>query len=143
MKYQKTLFRIFAILGTLAVWAPTALMLITSIFGSISSGSFLMDFLLPAELFLIELIGILLLVFSSWKEGHYFKPITGFSLGAIFCMATIVIFAEATGLDSGPADPALWKQIFVYAFTGLMSVSFVLAGVFGLKFALVLFKKPV
>ncbi len=140
MKYQKTIFRIFAIIGTLAVWAPTAFMLVTSIFSSIGAGRFLMDFLIPAELFLIELVGMLLLVFASWKEGHFFKPLTGFSLGAIVCMATIVIFAEASGLDNGVVDPPLWKLIFVYLFTGLMSASFVVTGIFGLKFTLLLFK---
>lgn len=141
MHYQKTLFKIFAILGTLAVWAPTVFMVVSSLFGSLASGTFLMDFLLPAELFLIELVGMLLLVFASWKEGHLFKPLVFLSVGAIVCMATIVIFAEATGMATGSGDPQLWMEIFVYAFTLLMSACFILLGWVGLKFTLWLYAK--
>ncbi len=141
MAYQKALFKIFGIGGTVAVWSPTALMLITSVIGSISSGTFQMDFLLPAELFLIELVGMLLLVFASWKEGHYFKPLLGCSVGSIACLATIVIFAEATGMANGTVPPLTWMLVFIYVFTALMSLGFIAVGFFGLKFSLQLFGK--
>ncbi len=139
MAYQKTLFKIFGIGGTVAVWAPTVIMLITSLIGSLSAGAFHMDFLLPAELFLIELVGMLLLVFASWKEGRLFAPILGLSIGAIACMATIVIFAEATGMANGTVNPLPWMLVVIYTFTGLMSLGFIGVGLLGLKFTLHLF----
>ena len=141
MAYQKLLFKIFGIGGTVAVWAPTTLMLIFSLVGFLSSGTFHMDFLLPAELFLIELVGMLLLVFSAWKEGHYFCPLLGLSIGSIASMATIVIFAEATGMANGTVNPLPWMLVVFYIFTALMSLGFIGVGFFGLKFTLHVFGK--
>ena len=54
--------KITAIAGSVLLLFPVAFMLVISIPGSIMRGSFIMDFLIPAELGLFVLIGALLLL---------------------------------------------------------------------------------
>ena len=62
MKARLVLARISAIVGSVLLLFPVVFMLVTSIPGSIMRGAFLMDFLLPAELGLLVLLGALLLL---------------------------------------------------------------------------------
>ena len=62
MKARLVLARISAIVGSVLLLFPVVFTLVTSIPGSIMRGAFLMDFLLPAELGLLVLLGALLLL---------------------------------------------------------------------------------
>ncbi len=61
--------KVIAFIGTVLIWLPILFTLVTSVVGSISFGSFRMDFLMPAELFPMELSGALLLMWASIRSG--------------------------------------------------------------------------
>lgn len=109
--------------GTVLLCVPILLTLVTSLIGSLSSGRFLMDILMPAELFPIELGGAAFLVWSSRRSGYAKSRIawgTGVMIGGLFASQGM---AFLTGLARGDAEPEGWRLMVVMA---LMAV-FVLA----------------
>jgi hypothetical protein len=109
--------------------------------GSLAQGCFIMDIFLPAEMFLVELIGMILLAFVSWKTGRYFKPIALSSGMTMLFLATVVIFSQVTGIAEGTITPPQWMEILLYTLTGLMSASLATTGVYGMMLTSWLFKK--
>lgn len=61
MNKKNVFTKILAITGTILTWIPILFTVITSIIGTIANRTFLFDFLMPAELFPIALVGSLLL----------------------------------------------------------------------------------
>lgn len=103
MNLRSPLTRILALIGTAAVWFPIAVMLVTSAIGSAAERTFLMDFLIPAELFLIVLIGGGLLLWAAWRARRR-RRLIGWSLA--LAVASLVLsqgLAVVTGLASGAA----------------------------------------
>lgn len=122
-----------AVIGTILVWLPILIMLITSIIGSISAQMFLMDYLLPAEFFFVELIGWVLLVAASLMTQVMKIPVL---ITAILTPAALIIamlVASLSGLMSGAieAEGFIWMLILgmIVAYDVLVAVM----GILGIK----------
>lgn len=122
-----------AVIGTILVWLPILIMLITSIIGSISAQMFLMDYLLPAEFFFVELIGWVLLVAASLMTQVMKIPVL---ITAILTPAALIIamlVASLSGLTSGAieAEGFIWMLILgmIMAYDILVAVM----GILGIK----------
>ncbi len=92
------LTKILAIGGTIILWLPFAFMIITSIFGSIASGRFLMDYLIPAELFPVVIVGGLLLLWVSIRSKLMRKSIIIDFIVAVASFFGIQAIAVLSGL---------------------------------------------
>ncbi len=100
-KQRSVLTKIFAISGTLLLWAPILFMFVTAIVGSILGKTLLFDYLMLAELFPIVALGLVLLVLASLLCGTFRKWFGWGSVAALVALASGQIFASVSGLASG------------------------------------------
>jgi hypothetical protein len=122
-----------AVIGTILVWLPILIMLITSIIGSISAQMFLMDYLLPAEFFFVELIGWVLLVAASLMTQVMKIPVL---ITAILTPAALIIamlVASLSGLTSGAIEAEGFIWMLILGMIGVYDVLVAVMGVLGIK----------
>ena len=118
MNPRSPLTRTLALIGTIAVLSPVALMLLTSALGTSRSGSFRMDYLIPGELFPLILMGGALLAFATRRAGRRSdsqnRRLIEWSFGvAVVSLILSQGLAVATGLASGetPAEGLPWIAV--------------------------------
>ncbi|MFN3691307.1 MAG: hypothetical protein ACK4R7_00305 [Fervidobacterium sp.] len=105
MKNNLSFFKILSIIGLILVWTPIIFPIIISIIGLVKTGKFLFDFLFPAEMFIIVLVGSASLLLVAWKIKYNVKSI-GFGLiTAVVLLFGSQILATITGLASGEMEP--------------------------------------
>ena len=100
-KQRSVLTKIFAISGTLLLWAPILFMFLTAIIGSIIGKALLFDYLMLAELFPIVALGLVLLVLASLLSGTFRKWFGWGGVAALVTLSCGQIFASVSGLASG------------------------------------------
>ena len=100
-KQKTALTKVFAVSGTIMLWAPIVFMFVTAIVGSIAGKALLFDYLMLAELFPIVALGLMLLVFASLLS-HTFRKWFGWgSVAALIALTGAQILSTASGLSSG------------------------------------------
>jgi len=109
MKKKNWVTKTLAVVGTILVIIPVLAPIVFSIMRFISTGYFLLDYLMPAELGLAVLIGAGLILWAAIRSKTYLKWIA-WSLG----MAILLVFgsqalAGITGLASGRIEPVGWQ----------------------------------
>lgn len=140
MEGRNTPAKVCAVLGTVLVWSPILLTFATSVIGSLSSGRFLFDYLMPAELFPAALIGAFLLLWAAFRAHAYLRQ-TAVGLGA----AVLFLFggqaiAVAGGLASGATPPEGWIWVLVIASLVIYTLAVVELGVVGVRLAMKLLR---
>jgi len=138
---KDVLTKILAIGGTVLTWLPLLTPLVLAFFALATRGRFMFDFLIPAELFIVELAGGLLLLWAALRVGSQKKWI-GWSLAA----AVVLLFAGqglavGTGLASGAIEPAGPWFILVLGSFILFDLALVAVGVGGILLLRDLFRK--
>jgi len=116
MEKQKTktsIYQVITIIGCVLVLLPVLAPIIFAILAYASRGRFLFDYLMPAELFLLVLAGMILLVIASLKTKRRLKLIIGSCILMIVLLFGGQALAVATGLASGEAEPAGWEWALV------------------------------
>ena len=131
-----------AAVGTVLVWLPLLAPLILGVISYVKDGVFRFDYLMPAELFLLVLIGGGLLVWAAQRSGAYFAPISLGMVMAIIALIAAQATAVVTGLASGETAVGGWQWALVLlllalywlavAFTGVLAIALLL-GLFGTK----------
>jgi hypothetical protein len=134
--------KILAILGAVLIWLPILAPFVFALVSFMGDGKFRFDYLMPAELFPLALIGSGLLLWAAFRARRYFKLI-GRALGA----ALILLFggqalASITGLASGAIEPTGWQMALVTASIIAYALALVVIGVNGILLLRVLFKSP-
>ena len=139
MEKKNVLTKILALAGTIMVWLPFLLMIVTGAVKTIMSGILHVDYLMPAEFFPVELIGGFLLLWASLRSRLYRRPI-------VWCLAAAAAFlvggqaiAVISGLASGAIEPAGWPIILAVAAIALYALALVALGVVGICLAKKLF----
>ncbi len=113
MKNQTILTKTLAVVGTILAWFPILAPIALGFWALFTRGRFLLDFLMPAELFLFGLIGSLLLLWAGLRAHSRWKLIA-WGLGiAIVLLAGSQAIANATGLASGAIEPTGIRFILV------------------------------
>jgi len=132
MNNKTIVTRVLAIAGTMLVWIPILFMIVTSVVGSIASGRFLCDFLIPAELFMVELVGAVLLFWAAYRSRVCLKAV-GWNCGAlILLLFGGMMIAQVSGLASGAAEPKGILFIITIGAFILYTASVVLLGIAGI-----------
>ncbi|PKM41250.1 MAG: hypothetical protein CVV04_01995 [Firmicutes bacterium HGW-Firmicutes-9] len=103
-KQKNALIKIFAISGTVMLWAPILFMFITAIFGSIARKTLLFDYLMLAEMFPIVALGLVLLIFTTLLTRTFRKWFGWGSVSALVALVAGNLVAVASGLASGTAS---------------------------------------
>jgi hypothetical protein len=115
MKEKGVLTKTLAIMGTLLVWVPIAAPILLAAAELIKEGLFRLDYLMPAELFPLALVGGGLLLWASWRRRSR-RGLIGWSLvSAVILLVGLQELAEVTGLASGRTAPGGWQSALVTA----------------------------
>lgn len=143
MKTKTILAKVFAIVGSVLIWAPILFMLITAAIGSIYAKQLLFDYLMLAELFLVILAGVVLL-FTASLLGHALSKWIGLCGAVIFIvLAGALLLAQITGLASGDVPATGWQFALVVGLIIVYNVLVAAIGVLGLMLIGKLYsKKP-
>ncbi|PKO01020.1 MAG: hypothetical protein CVU42_00835 [Chloroflexi bacterium HGW-Chloroflexi-4] len=117
--------------GTIFVLFPVLAPIGFSIINLFSNGKFLLDFLMPAELGLLVMIGGGLLIWAALRSKSHLKWIA-WSFGfAILLVVVSQALAGITGLASGSIDPSGWPYIIVLGGIIGYDIAVILLGIGG------------
>jgi hypothetical protein len=113
---KKNIFtRILAIIGSILVWLPILAPILFGVVSWIVDRRFRFDYLLPAELFWVVLVGGGLLLWAALRARSR-RGIIGGGLGAaVVLLVASMLLAELTGLASGGTEPVGWQWAVVVA----------------------------
>lgn len=132
MSNKGTFTKVLAVAGTVLVWLPIVLPLFFSMAFLIQRGVFRFDYLMPAELLLLVLIGGGLLFWAALRAHSNWRRIS-WSLGIA---VSLLVFGQGlaiiTGLASGEMEPVgVWWVIVLASMIGY-SIGVVVLGIGGL-----------
>jgi hypothetical protein len=131
MENKGALTKILAVTGTIFVWLPILAPILFSAIRFVQARVFLFDYLMPAELFFLVIIGGGLLLWaavrsrSNWK---LFGWTLGISAALFFGMQGIAV---ATGLADGSTQIGDWQWMLVLGALILYIVTVVVIAVGG------------
>lgn len=130
--HQRAAF-VCAVTGSVLLWIPIGLMIVTAIIGSISAGRPLMDYFMPAELFFLVLAGWILLVVGSVLSQRTRIPVVIIGLVAFGLLIGCQLIAVMSGLSSGaiPAEGFIWY--LVLGMLILYDVLVIVLGIVGIR----------
>ncbi|MBN1121628.1 MAG: hypothetical protein JXJ17_11165 [Anaerolineae bacterium] len=140
MGKKSVVTRILAVTGTVLAWFPILAPILLSVIVSIDRQVFLFDYLMPAELFLVALIGGGLLFWASVRA-HSRQRLIGW--GIVVAVGLLVgsqALAVVTGLASGRIEPTGWQWMLVLTLLAGYSLTLVAIGVGGILLLRDLFK---
>ncbi len=115
MKNKTWLTKILAIVGTAFVAIPIVAPIVFSIHRLVTVGDFRLDFLIPAEIGLLVLIGGGLLIWATIRSRLYQRWIVWCSGVAFFLILGGQGLAIGTGLASGQIEATGWQYRIVMA----------------------------
>jgi hypothetical protein len=128
MEKKDLVTRILAVLGTLLAWFPILLPIVFSLAAFSRVQILRFDFLIPAEIFPVVLVGAGLLVWAA-RRAHRRRGLIGWSIGLIlFGLLAAISLAQVTGLASGEIEPVGWPVVlvnicFAVFWTGLIGMA--------------------
>jgi hypothetical protein len=139
MDKKDILTRVLALVGTVLVWLPVLATVLISLAGSIRSGMFRFDYLMPAELFPLAFAGGGLLLWAALRARSRQVLIGGGLSAIVILLVGSQALAVATGLASGEIEPAGWAWVLVVAMIIAYSLAIIEIGVAGVLLVLDLF----
>ena len=140
-KQKRALTKVFAVSGTVVLWAPILFLFVTAIVGSIEGKALLFDYLMLAELFPIVALGLILLVFASLLSGLYRKWFGWGSVAALVALSGGMIYATVSGLASGALVPGGSAVVIVVVAVAVYDLVVVGLAVLGIVLVRRLFQK--
>lgn len=141
MEKKGALTKTLAIAGTVLVWFPMLAPVLFSVLLLIRARMFRFDYLMPAELFSVALVGGCLLFWAALRVRSR-RGLIGWGLGsAAGLLAGGQALAVVTGLASGKIGPIGWPWALVLASLALYSLALVSVGVGGILLLRDLFKR--
>jgi len=112
MEKKDTFTKILAIAGTVLVWLPLLAPVVFSLLLLFRAHIFRFDYLMPAELFPLVLLGGGLLIWAATRARSWLRVIGGSMLAAVVLLAGSMVVAQVSGLASGAIEPAgIWWVI--------------------------------
>lgn len=132
--------KILAIAGTALVWFPVLAPLLFSLLRLMRSGSFMLDYLMPAEMFPVALVGGGLLLWAALRARSQQVLIGAGLAAAVALLVGGQALAIVTGLASGEAEPVGLPWVVVVAALVLYGAALIAVGVGGVRLSYAVFK---
>jgi len=132
MEKKRILTKILASCGIALVLLPVAAPIIFALIGLIDDGRFLLDFLMPFELFPIVLAGTGLLIWAAVRAKTRVKMIVWSFVSVIALVLIGQLVAMASGLASGRIEPTGFWWAIVLIIIALAALGIVAVGVGGI-----------
>lgn len=142
MGKNNTFSKILASVGTALVWFPLLAPVLASVVFAVPERQFRFDYLMPAELFPMALVGGVFLVWAARRAHARQRLIAGSFGAAVVFLAGVMVVPEVTGLASGATQPGGWQWALVLAILAGYSLALVALGVGGVLLLSDLFKAP-
>jgi hypothetical protein len=140
MEKKGVLPKILAIVGVVLVWLPILAPVFFTIVKLTQGGGFNFDFLMPAELFPVVLLGGALLIWAALRSRLWIKFTTWSLVTAVILLIAGQGIAVATGLASGEIEAVGWQWALVVATFIFYSVAVIVLGVSGILLVIGLFR---
>jgi len=142
MEKKGVLTKILAIVGTVLVWFPILAPILLSVAAITKERMFRFDYLMPAELFPVALVGAGLLIWAALRARSR-QRLIGWGFGiAVGLLIGGQVLAVVTGLASGETEPTGWPWALVLGSLGGYSLSLLVIGIGGVLLVRDLFKSP-
>ena len=142
MEKKGILTKILAIVGTVLVWFPILAPVLLSVAAITKERMFRFDYLMPAELFPVALVGGGLLIWAALRARSR-QRLIGWGFGiAVGLLIGGQVLAVVTGLASGETEPTGWPWALVLGSLGGYSLSLLVIGIGGVLLVRDLFKSP-
>ncbi len=143
MGKKLVLSKILAITATVLLLFPILFMLFTGIVGSIQRGQLMVDYMLPAELGILVIIGAACLLVASILAKKYVKCVVWTLVATVVMILGCTGLAAASGLASGRVSETEVPGIMAVVLGALVAydVAVTLLGVLGILLTVALFKK--
>jgi len=142
MEKKDAFTKFLAILGTIFVWLPIVAPIIFSVGFALRTGMFRVDYLMPAELFPIAMLGGGMLLWAALRARSR-RGLIGWGLviavGMLFGGQALAVI---TGLASGETEPTPWLMALVLVPIGIYVLALVAVGIGGVLLVRDLFKHP-
>jgi hypothetical protein len=141
MEKKRLFTKVLAITGTVLVWFPVLAPILLSAVEFARMGMFRnFDYLMPAELFPVALLGGLMLLWAAIRARSR-RGLIGWSLGTAVVLPVIgQVVASVTGLASGAREPVGWQWALVLASLVAYCLALVMTGVGGVMLLYDLFR---
>jgi hypothetical protein len=132
MQKKDVLTKVLAIAGTVLVWFPILAPVFFSIEHFLRARRFMIDYLMPAELFPAVLLGGILLLWAAFRAKRQ-RKLTAWSFAAAIVLPFLGVgLATVTGLASSETAEGGWQSALVLAFIALYILAVILLGVAGI-----------
>jgi hypothetical protein len=141
MEKKNAFTKFLAIAGAILAWFPILAPILASAILLISSGAFLFDYLMPAELFLLALIGGGVLLWAAWRARLPKGMIGGGLALAAAMLVTGQTLAVVTGLASGETLPGGWQWALVLTSLVIYWLGLIVLGIGGIRLTVALFRR--
>jgi hypothetical protein len=141
MERKNVLTKLLAIAGTVFVWFPVLAPILSSAEFYINVRRFRIDYLMPAELFPVVLVGGGLLIWAALRARLRLKMI---AWGVGIAVGTLVVgqgLAMITGLASGANETESWRMVLVLGALILYVLAVIAIGIGGILLLRDLFKR--
>ena len=112
MEKQMILTKRLAIIGCIFLWLPLVAPVIFALRYFRGSGKFMLDYLLPFEIFPLVLLGSGLLIWAAIRSKLRLKHISWGFAAAVALLVVGLVLAQVSGLASGRIEPdGTWDTI--------------------------------
>lgn len=112
MEKKTILTKRLAIIGCIFLWLPLVAPIIFSLRYFRGSGEFMLDFLMPFEIFPLVLLGSGLLIWAAIRSKQRVKHICWGFAAAVFLLVLGLVLAQVSGLASGRIEPdGTWNML--------------------------------
>jgi hypothetical protein len=132
MNKNTPLTRALTLTGTVLVLLPVALPVLFAGIFLLFRGRFLLDFLMPAELFFSVLGGAVLLFLAAVRVRQDYKRIGWLTAGGIAALGVSLAVAQLTGLDDAGMDEKGGIKILVIGMIIVYDLAVAAVGVMGI-----------
>ncbi len=131
MQKRNTVTKVLAIAGSVLVWLPILAPVLFSVPRLLRAPQFSLDYMMPAELFPMVLVGGALLIWAAVRARSR-RALIGGALGAaIVLLVGGQALAVVTGLASAEAEPTGWPWMLVMGALILYDAAVIAMGVGG------------
>jgi len=120
-----------AIAGTILVWLPIVAPLVFSVSRFARVRALHVDYLMPAELFPVALVGGVALFAAALLARSHRALIGGSLAAAVGLLLAGMVLAVVTGLASGATEPTGWPVVLVASTLVAYTIGLVVMGVAG------------
>ena len=129
-----TLFdRTLAIVGTAFAWLPIVATVAFSLAESIGTGTFRIDWLMPAGMFVFYGVGAAMLVLVAIGTHRHRRLVVGSVVAAVVTLLAAQGLALVSGLASGQREPTGWAWALALVLLAGYTIAVIATGVAGLR----------